>query len=63
LLAAYANDPAHHVRALYPPSEFCQDPAIAASRAYRWDGVHYYKPGARLYLRNAIPQLLAANTP
>jgi hypothetical protein len=24
-----------------------------------WDGVHYYKPGARLFLRTAIPQLLA----
>jgi peptidoglycan/LPS O-acetylase OafA/YrhL len=63
LLAAYAQDPAHHVRALYPPAQFCQDPTIASSRSYRWDGVHYYKPGARLYLRNAIPQLLEAKTP
>jgi hypothetical protein len=62
LLTAYADDPAHQVRALYPPSEFCQDPAIASSRSYRWDGVHYYKPGARLYLRNAIPQLLEGKT-
>ena len=59
LLAAYARDPAHHVRAVYPPAQFCQDPVIAASRSYRWDGVHYYKPGARLYLRTAIPQLLS----
>ncbi|NUP50404.1 MAG: hypothetical protein HOW97_24300, partial [Catenulispora sp.] len=59
LLSAYAKAPAHHVRALYPPPEFCQNPAISTSRAYRWDGVHYYKPGARLYLRTAIPQLLA----
>jgi hypothetical protein len=63
LLTAYADDPAHHVRAVYPPSQFCQDPTIAASRSYRWDGVHYYKPGARLYLRNAIPQLLEAKSP
>ncbi|WP_370350396.1 acyltransferase family protein [Catenulispora sp. EB89] len=63
LLASYAQDPAHHVRALYPPAQFCQDPTIASSRSYRWDGVHYYKPGARLYLRNAIPQLLEADTP
>ncbi|MBS2537703.1 acyltransferase [Catenulispora sp. NF23] len=62
LLAAYVHDPAHHVRAVYPPAQFCQDPAIAASRSYRWDGVHYYKPGARLYLRNTIPQLLEAKT-
>jgi hypothetical protein len=58
LLTAYAHDPAHHVRPLYPPSQFCQDATIASSRSYRWDGVHYYKPGARLFLRNAIPQLL-----
>ena len=63
LLASYAQDPAHQVRALYPPAQFCQDPTIASSRSYRWDGVHYYKPGARLYLRNAIPQLLEADTP
>ncbi|MEY9894184.1 peptidoglycan/LPS O-acetylase OafA/YrhL [Catenulispora sp. MAP5-51] len=62
LLAAYAQDPSHHVRAVYPPAQFCQDPTIAASRSYRWDGVHYYKPGARLYLRNAIPQILEAKT-
>jgi len=47
------------IRALYPPPEFCQDSTIGTSRSYRWDGVHYYKPGARLYLRTAIPQLLA----
>jgi hypothetical protein len=59
LLTAYAQVPAHQVRAVYPPPEFCQDPTIATSRSYRWDGVHYYKPGARLYLRTVIPQLLA----
>ncbi|NUR61055.1 MAG: acyltransferase, partial [Catenulispora sp.] len=60
LLTSYAKtSPKHRVRVLYPPPEFCQDPAISTSRAYRWDGVHYYKPGARLYLRTAIPQLLA----
>jgi peptidoglycan/LPS O-acetylase OafA/YrhL len=59
LLSAYVKSSAHRVHALYPPPEFCQDAAISTSRAYRWDGVHYYKPGARLYLRTAIPQLLA----
>ncbi|MFL6113314.1 MAG: acyltransferase family protein [Catenulispora sp.] len=49
----------HRIRTLYPPPEFCQDSTIGTSRSYRWDGVHYYKPGARLYLRTAIPQLLA----
>ena len=27
--------------------------------SYRWDGVHYYKPGALLYCQAVIPQLLA----
>jgi hypothetical protein len=62
LLSAYAGNAgnaANPVEALYPPPAFCDDPVISASRAYRWDGVHFYKPGAKLYLRTAIPQLLA----
>ena len=30
------------------PQEYCTDPTIASSLAYRWDGVHPYKPGAKL---------------
>ena len=59
LMTAYAGNAANGVETLLPPPAFCDDPVIASSRAYRWDGVHYYKPGAQLYLRTAIPQLLA----
>jgi peptidoglycan/LPS O-acetylase OafA/YrhL len=59
LLTGFAATPANHAEPLFPPAGFCEDPAISVSRAYRWDGVHYYKPGARLFLRTAIPQLLA----
>jgi peptidoglycan/LPS O-acetylase OafA/YrhL len=46
------------VRTVDPPAQFCADPAIASSTSYRWDGVHYYKPGAALYFANLLPQLL-----
>jgi hypothetical protein len=59
LLTAFTKDTANHTEPLYPPPGFCEDPVVSASRSYRWDGVHYYKPGARLFLRTAIPQLLA----
>lgn len=29
------------------PAEYCSEP-IASDRGYRWDGVHAYKPGAKL---------------
>ncbi len=41
-----------------PPAEFCKDPTISKSLAYRWDGTHYYKPGAKLYFDVVTPQLL-----
>jgi hypothetical protein len=59
LLTAYAANPENGAATLQPPAAFCQDPTIASSRAYRWDGVHYYKPGALLYFETVIPQLLA----
>jgi hypothetical protein len=45
------------VRTVEPPDQFCTDESIAASTDYRWDGVHYYKPGAALYFEAVIPQL------
>ncbi|MEO8163649.1 MAG: acyltransferase family protein, partial [Ilumatobacteraceae bacterium] len=30
------------------PTEWCTDPKIGSSTSYRWDGVHVYKPGAKL---------------
>jgi hypothetical protein len=47
------------VGTLQPPAAFCTNPSIARSLSYRWDGTHYYKPGAALYFQSAIPQLLA----
>jgi len=42
-----------------PPAEFSAGNPIASNTAYRWDGVHFYKQGAQLYLKTVIPQLLA----
>jgi hypothetical protein len=58
LTAAAAANPGY-VTAVNPPVQFCDDPTISKSLSYRWDGVHYYKPGALLYCRAVIPQLLA----
>ena len=41
------------------PPEYCADPAIASDLAYRWDGVHAYKPGAKLTIEAAASALLA----
>jgi hypothetical protein len=41
------------------PTEWCDDPAIATDLGYRWDGVHYYRPGAKLVFETIAPQLLA----
>jgi len=42
------------------PKEWCSDPKISTSLSYRWDGVHAYKPGAKLIfetIANSILQL------
>ncbi len=46
------------VHTLDPPAQFCTNPTIAKSLSYRWDGVHYYKPGAALYFKAVLPQLV-----
>ncbi len=60
LRAMAATDPAH-IFTVDPPAQFCG--ALAANRSYRWDGLHYYKPGAALYFQTVIPQLLAIPGP
>jgi hypothetical protein len=62
LRAAAAADP-DRIVTVDPPGAFRTDPQIGASTAYRWDGVHYYKPGATLYLAAVTPQLLAIPQP
>ena len=57
-----ANYPGR-VFAVTPPKEFCKDPAIATDLGYRWDGTHYYKPGAKLFFDVVTPQLLAIPSP
>ena len=40
------------------PSEWCDDEAIATDPAFRWDGVHVYKPGAELVYETISSALL-----
>jgi hypothetical protein len=58
LRQAAAGDPAH-ITFVTGPKQWCDDPAIAEDLAYRWDGVHYYRPGASLVFESITPQLLA----
>ena len=40
------------------PAQWCSDPGIATDLGYRWDGVHYYRPGAKLVFDTITPALL-----
>jgi peptidoglycan/LPS O-acetylase OafA/YrhL len=40
------------------PKQWCSDPAIASDLGYRWDGVHVYKPGAKLIYETIAPTLV-----
>ena len=53
-----ATDPAN-ISFVNGPTEWCHDPAIATDLGYRWDGVHVYKPGAKLIYEAIAPALLA----
>jgi peptidoglycan/LPS O-acetylase OafA/YrhL len=57
LRAAAADDPAHVVF-VAGPKQWCSDPSIATDLGYRWDGVHYYRPGAKLVFDTITPALL-----
>ncbi|HEV2637665.1 MAG TPA: acyltransferase family protein [Actinocrinis sp.] len=59
LLTAYVQAHPAGMGLLQPPPGFCTDESLATNRDYRWDGLHYYKPGSLLYLMTAIPQLYA----
>jgi hypothetical protein len=59
LLAAAAARSPQRVFMIHPPAAFCNDRRIANDTAYRWDGTHYYKPGAALVFQVITPQLLA----
>ena len=53
-----AADPAN-VSFVSGPTEWCNDPAISTDLGYRWDGVHVYKPGAKLIYETIAPALLS----
>jgi peptidoglycan/LPS O-acetylase OafA/YrhL len=63
LLRKLAERDRQRIVTVQPPAAFCIDPKISRSTAYRWDGVHYYKPGAALYFSTVLPQLLAVPQP
>jgi peptidoglycan/LPS O-acetylase OafA/YrhL len=54
---AATSDPAR-VAFLPGPPGLCSDP-VATNLDYRWDGVHYYRPGASLVWSTITPSLLA----
>jgi peptidoglycan/LPS O-acetylase OafA/YrhL len=45
------------------PDAWCADEAIATDLGYRWDGVHMYKPGAKLTYETIAPALLDVPVP
>ena len=57
LRAAATADPGH-VTFVAGPGQWCADPAVATDLGYRWDGVHYYRPGAKLVFDTITPALL-----
>lgn len=61
LQRAAAADP-RRVFYIRPPAQFCSPP-IASDTSYRWDGTHFYKPGAALEFRVITPQLLRIPPP
>lgn len=62
LRTAAAADP-RRVFMVASPSQFCNDPKVAGNTAYRWDGTHFYIPGAALEFQVITPQLLAIPQP
>jgi hypothetical protein len=56
LRQAAAADPANVVF-ISGPQQYCTDEAIAKDLGHRWDGVHYYKPGAQLVWDTIVPEI------
>lgn len=53
--AAPEDDGVHFVTG---PREWCNNMKISTSPSYRWDGVHVYKPGAKLIFEAIAAQML-----
>lgn len=54
-IAAPENDGVYFING---PREWCNNPKISTSLSYRWDGVHAYKPGAKLIFEAIAQQIL-----
>jgi peptidoglycan/LPS O-acetylase OafA/YrhL len=54
---AARRDP-RHVFFVHTASDFCTNPSVGTGIAYRWDGVHYLRPGATLVFDTVAPTLL-----
>jgi hypothetical protein len=63
LLHQLADEDPGHVVFVPGPVEWCNNSAISTNLAYRWDGVHVYKPGAKLIYETIAPTLLSIPVP
>ena len=59
LLQQVATENADTTSFVKGPSEWCTSSIIANDLGYRWDGVHVYKPGAKLIMETITPTLLS----
>ena len=59
LLQKVASENAATTTFVKGPREWCTSSIIANDLGYRWDGVHVYKPGAKLIMETIAPALLA----
>ena len=59
LLQEVANENAATTTFVKGPREWCTSSIIGNDLGYRWDGVHVYKPGAKLIMDTIAPSLLA----
>jgi hypothetical protein len=63
LLTAAAHANPQRVFMVASPTQFCSDPNVVGNTAYRWDGTHFYKPGAALEFQVITPELLKIPQP
>ena len=59
LLQQVATENAKTTSFVKGPREWCTSSIIANDLGYRWDGVHVYKPGAKLIMETITPTLLS----
>lgn len=58
LMRAIASPDEDGVYFVTGPKQWCADKTIASNTAYRWDGVHVYRPGAKLIFETIAPAIL-----